>query len=442
MLNLIASFIREKALFSPTDQLLLAVSGGMDSMVLLHVLCELGYKPGIIHCNFQLRGEASEADALFVQQQAEEMGLPFFCRRFDTKAYAAAHKVSIQVAARDLRYAYFDEITTQEGYSCLLTAHHLDDRLETFWLNFTRGAGWRGLVGLKAKRGNVRRPLLVVNRQQIEDYQQTHEIAFREDESNAEDKYRRNFFRHHVLPPLYEATPDLAGRSATNFQQLEEMLELYEERLDQYRTDLFQWDGEEAVVDLKALQEHKVAATLCWELFNPYGFSKEQTRQILAASPGSLLESSTHRLLIKEEEIILQVYTPSAAQDNLTWPQDQRLVRFADRCTISQTTVPAPERFVDTPLQVYVNPAKLVWPLQLRYWQDGDRFAPLGMGGKHQKVQDFFVNNKIDRLRRQQVPLLFNGDGKLIWIVGHRLDERFKVPFGLVQVISFALQTN
>lgn len=442
MLNLITSFIREKALFSPTDQLLLAVSGGIDSMVLLHVLCELGYKPGVIHCNFQLRAEASEEDAAFVQQQAEELGLPFFCRRFDTQAYAVEQKCSIQVAARDLRYAYFAEIVEQEGYEYLLTAHHLDDRLETFWLNFTRGAGWRGLVGLKAKRGNIRRPLLGVNRQQIEAYQQTHRVAFREDESNAEDKYRRNFFRHQVLPPLYEATPDLAGRSATNFQQLEEMLELYEERLNEYRTDWFRWDGGEAVVDIKALREHKVAATLCWELFSPYGFSKEQTRQILAVSSGSLLESSTHRLLIKEKEAILQVYTSLAAQENLIWPQDQLLVRFAERFTMSQTIVPVPEKFGNTPMQVYVNPAELIWPLQLRYWQEGDRFAPLGMGGKHQKVQDFFVNNKIDRLRRQQVPLLFNGNGELIWIVGHRLDERFKVPIGVSQVISFALRAN
>jgi tRNA(Ile)-lysidine synthase len=436
--NLITSFIREKQLFSPTDQLLLAVSGGMDSMVLLHILYELGYRPGVIHCNFQLRGAASDEDEAFVRQQADKLGLSFFSRRFATKAYAAQHKCSIQVAARDLRYAYFAEIIEQEDYKYLLTAHHLDDRLETFWLNFTRGTGWRGLAGLKARRGNIRRPLLAVNRQQIEAYQQAHQIAFREDESNAEDKYRRNYFRHHVLPALYEVTPDLAKRSATNFQQLEDMLSLYEERIDQYYAEWFHWEGQEAIVEITSLREHAVAATLSWELFSPYGFSREQTRQILTANSGSLLESSTHRLLIKEEELILQAYSDATQQEGILWPQDQLFIRFAERYTLSQTLAPVPAKFEPMPLRVYVNPAQLVWPLQLRYWQDGDRFAPLGMGGKHQKVQDFFVNNKIDRLRREQVPLLFNGNGELIWIVGHRLDERFKVPAGVSQVISFA----
>lgn len=411
-------------------------------MVLLHVLYELGYRPGVIHCNFQLRGVASDEDEAFVQQQADQLGLSFFSRRFDTEAYAAAHKCSIQEAARDLRYVYFAEISEKEGYDYLLTAHHLDDRLETFWLNFTRGAGWRGLAGLKARRGNIRRPLLVVNRQQIETYQQKHLIAFREDESNAEDKYRRNYFRHHVLPSLYAATPDLAERSATNFEQLEEMLQLYEERLAQYRAEWFRWEGAEATVEINPLRQHQSAATLCWELFSPFGFSKEQTRQLLTAAPGSLLASSTHRLLIQEEALILQPYSEARPPESMLWPQDQLFIRFGERFTISQTLAPVPAKFEATPLRVYVNPAKLVWPLQLRYWQDGDRFAPLGMGGKHQKVQDFFVNNKIDRLRRDQVPLLFNGDGQLIWIVGHRLDERFKVPAGVSQVISFALRAN
>lgn len=408
-------------------------------MVLLHVLYELGYRPGIIHCNFQLRAGASDEDELFVEKQANKLGLPFFSRKFATQAYAAEHKCAIQVAARDLRYAYFAEIIEQEGYDYLLTAHHLDDRLETFWLNFTRGVGWRGLVGLKAKRDNIRRPLLGVNRQQIEAYQQKHQIAFREDESNAEDKYRRNYFRHHVLPALYEVTPDLADRSATNFQQLEEMLVLYEERLAQYREALFQWEGAKATVLLAALREHPVAPTLCWELFAPYGFSKEQTRQVLTASPGSLLESSTHQLLIQAAEIILQAipagYDPTLS---ILWPEDQGLVQFTNAYMLTQTLAPVPATFTNTPSLVYVDPSQLVWPLQVRFWREGDAFAPLGMGGKHQKVQDFFVNNKINRLQRQAVPLLINGDGRLIWIVGHRLDERFKVPAGVAQVISFA----
>lgn len=442
MLNHIASFIREKALFSPTDQLLLAVSGGMDSMVLLHVLLALGYEPGVVHCNFQLRGEAANTDEAFVQEAARKQGLDFYSRRFATEQYAEEQQCSIQVAARELRYAYFTDLLREKGYQYLLTAHHLDDRIETFWLNFTRGTGWRGLASLQAKRNEIRRPLLSVNRQQIADYQEAHQVPYREDESNAEDKYRRNYFRHHVLSALYEWTPDLKQRSSTNFQQLEEMLLLYQERIEEYRDQLFkQTKKGETQIDLLALRKHPAAATLSWEMLSPLGFDREQTRQFVVAKAGTLLHANMHTLLVEDNSALLVQQAASTEDFILNWEENEKTLTLENQL-LSQTLAPVPPRFTDNPQLVWINPTKLIWPLTVRYWQEGDRFAPLGMKGRQQKLQDFFVNNKVNRLQRQKVPLLVNGDGAIIWVIGYRIDERFKVLTEMMNAISFALRTN
>jgi tRNA(Ile)-lysidine synthase len=430
-------FIREHSLFTPSDRLLLAVSGGMDSMVMWQFLQASGHDYGVVHCNFRLRGAASDADEAFVQAQAAEYGVPFYSRRFDTQAFAATEKLSIQEAARDLRYAYFEELRQAYRYDYVLTAHHLDDRLETFWLNFTRGTGWRGLASLQAKRGAVRRPLLAVNREQIAAYQQAHKIPFREDTSNEEDKYRRNHFRHHVLPALYAWTPDLAERARTNFAQLEAMLGLYAEHIEHYRQRLVTGTSDKYILDLAQLKAHPLSATLARELLLPWQFSTEQIRQVLTAKPGTLLESPTHVLLVQEKQAIIQAIELATAQAPLTWAAQQLHLRYGNKQMLTYALIPVPEYLRSPAERVLVNPEALVWPLTVRTWQTGDRFCPLGMNDREQKLKDFFINNKIDRLARRQVPLLVNGDGRIIWIVGWRLDERFKVLEGQGQVVEF-----
>lgn len=437
MLEQTTNFIREQSLFTPSDRLLLAVSGGMDSMVMWQLLQALGYDYGVVHCNFQLRGAASDADEAFVQGQAAEYGVPFYSRRFDTQAFAATEKLSIQEAARDLRYAYFEELRQAYRYDYLLTAHHLDDRLETFWLNFTRGTGWRGLASLRAKRGAIRRPLLAVNRAEIAAHQQAHGIPFREDASNADDKYRRNHFRHHVLPALYAWTSDLAERARTNFAQLEAMLGFYAERIAHYRQTLVTGTPDRYVLDLAQLKAHPSSATLARELLLPWQFTTEQTRQALAAKPGTLLESSTHVLLVETETAIVQPRELVAEKLLLQWTERQLYLPYGNNCFLTQTLVPRPVKLFSPADRVLVNSDTLTWPLTVRTWRTGDRFCPLGMEGKEQKLKDFFINHKIDRLARRQVPLLVNGDGRIIWIVGWRLDERFKVLVGQGQVVEF-----
>ncbi|MEZ4984839.1 MAG: tRNA lysidine(34) synthetase TilS [Saprospiraceae bacterium] len=244
LVNTVKECVAANHLFTSQDKLLLAVSGGMDSMVLWQVLLQLGYQPGILHCNFQLRGAESAGDEVFVEAYAAQTGCPLWSKRFDTENFAQDNGISIQMAARELRYTFFEEIRSREGYDYILTAHHLDDRLETFWLNFSRGTGLKGLVALSYQSGKLRRPLLAVNRQAIAQYQADCNIPFREDSSNEKDAYQRNAFRHHVLPALYQWMPDMAQRAMTNFSRLEEMWLLEQEAVKAFVIQHSSWVGD------------------------------------------------------------------------------------------------------------------------------------------------------------------------------------------------------
>ncbi len=438
MLQAIAQWIDHHRLFASSDRLLLAVSGGMDSVVMFDVLHRLGYTrhAGIAHCNFQLRGAASDGDAAFVAQLAADYGLAYHGRAFDTQAEAQARGISIQMAARDLRYAFFEEVCHASGYTHLLTAHHLDDRLETFWLNFARGAGLRGITSLQAQNGRICRPLLGTPHAAIADYQQQQQLSFREDSSNASDAYRRNHFRHHVLPALYAWTPNLGEKAATNFEHLEQMLMLYHEGVERYRQQWIHPQGAGFCIDRQAVATHPAAATLLWEWLHPLGFSAEQCRQAREAQVGSLLYSLSHVLLVKQHELEVAPL-PTDAPTPYTWPADAPQLDMGKHGTLTQVAVPHPDAFTDAPNTVQVSAEQLRYPLQVRRWQAGDAFCPLGMGGKRQKLQDFFTNQKIDRLARQRQWLLVNGDGEIIWVVGLRLDDRFKIDTPAATVIRF-----
>lgn len=438
MLQATAQWIDRHRLFAPTDRLLLAVSGGMDSVVMLDVLHRLGYTrhAGIAHCNFQLRGTASDGDAAFVAQLAADYGLEYHGRTFDTQAEAQARGISIQMAARDLRYAFFEDVCQASDYTYLLTAHHLDDRLETFWLNFARGAGLRGIASLQAQNGRIRRPLLGTPHADMAEYQQQQQLPFREDSSNASDAYRRNHFRHHVLPALYAWTPNLGEKAAANFEHLEQMLVLYHESVEQYRQQWVHPHSAGFRIDRQAVATHPAAATLLWEWLHPLGFSAEQCRQARVAQVGSLLYTPSHVLLVKPHELEIAL-RPTDAPAHYIWPADAPQLDMGEHGILTQTTLPHPGAFTDAPNTVQVKVEQLRYPLQVRHWQAGDAFCPLGMGGKRQKLQDFFTNQKIDRLARQQQWLLVNGDGEIIWVVGHRLDDRFKIDTPTATVIRF-----
>lgn len=423
-------FIEQQALFDVQDRLLLAISAGIDSVVLLHLLLDLGYRPALIHCNFKLRGTASDADEIFVRELAKQHQLACFVAAFDTSQEAKKAGLSIQMMARQLRYDFFDRIRQEHGYDYILTAHHLDDRIETFLLNFLRASGLTGLRSIPAKNGYTRRPLLAVNRQEIDRYQQKNNIAFREDESNASDKYQRNFLRHHVLPKLYELAPHLAERSQQNFEYLEQMHYLYEQQVAYLKNDMLKETAAAgARLDLEKLRKHPAKESLLWAFLQNYGFHKEQLKQVLSARVGTVLKTPTHEAVVSAHELLIEKKTATAQLDQAFWTEDQDTFSFNGYC-FEKEEVSSAESFKSGKQQLLLPQQALVYPLELRYWQAGDYFQPFGMKGKSQKLKKFFSNNKINRLERKRIPLLFNGDGRMIWLVGQRSDERFRVQKG------------
>jgi len=431
----VAQLIATQQLFRPTDQLLVAVSGGMDSMVLLHVLQTLGYRIGIAHCNFHLRGAESVADAAFVRAYAAAHELPYYEADFATTEIAAERGISTQMAARDLRYAFFEQTRREQGYDFILTAHHLDDRLETFWLNFTRGTGLQGLVALRAKTGHLRRPLLAVNRAEIALYQQAHELAYREDSSNDSDKYRRNEFRHHVLAPLYAWEPELAARAVDNFARLEQMYAVYQAGVQHFRATLLRETPDGWTCDLAGLKQTPAPETLLWEWLRPLGFSAEDGRQALHAKAGTILTAPDWELLVQTEALLLQKKRLEFTHFPLVWPAAQAVLPLPGGRFLRQAPAAIPNPIPTNSSEAWLDPANLAFPLRVRPWEPGDTFCPLGMAGKSQKLQDFFVNHKIDRLARARQLLLVNGDDRIIWVIGLRLDDRFKLTLGVGEAL-------
>lgn len=439
--QIVAAFIEQEQLFAPTDHLLLAVSGGVDSMVLWHVLEELGHDFMVAHCNFQLRGLESEADEEFVREQADTRSIACHVKRFATKAEAARSGKSVQEIARTLRYDFFEDICNQKGCKYILTAHHIDDRIETFWLNFSRGAGLQGLSSLRPKRDNIRRPLLGVSRAQVVAYQRENNILYREDSSNAETKYKRNAFRQNVLPALFDWAPQLPEVAAKNFKLLEQMSLLLTERIEAYRQELLKKGEENTIVFLKSqIDTHAARLSIGFELLREFDVTIDQCRQVFTARSGSILQTSSHEVLVGAETATIR-----AKQDPVPdiaasiWLATEPSCFIFPDAKLYYELGTKPKKIPATAQQAWVDARELSWPLSIRYWQAGDRFSPLGMQGQMQKLQDFFTNQKISQFRRQQVPLLVNGDGRIIWVVGLRLDDRFKLQEDTDKVACFSL---
>lgn len=430
------SLYREKSPAGTSPAILVAVSGGLDSVVLTHLLRAAQVEFGIIHVNFQLRGEESDADAAFVQQLATGWGLPFHEACLSAADYAAEQGISIQMAARQLRYRFFGEICTQHGYTHLALAHHLNDAVETLLLHLSRGTGLKGLTQIWQQAGDeavittyrIIRPLADVPRSEIAAYAEAHHITWREDRSNATDYYARNFIRHHIMPRFLELNPNFLHTTERTLQRLSDaeanlthLLEQHFHSADPHRLD------KNRLHQLPA-PRHAVHTWLM-----PYGFTLEQARQLAAhlSDIGLCLESPTGWRVLNDRNALL--LSPPQAENAeppapglLIQPDDLLVTLPAGGRLMFMPSVPDPP-FPDGRSAILADIARLRYPLTLRTWKAGDVFQPFGMGGKEQKLQDFFVNHKLTRFDKEQVRVLENGDGNIIWVIGHRLDERFRI---------------
>jgi tRNA(Ile)-lysidine synthase len=409
---------------------LMACSGGVDSVVLTHLLKQLNLNFELAHCNFGLRGRESDLDAEFVSDLGRKLGLKHNLKYFKTKEYAKEHKLSVQQSARQLRYAWFRELLEQNSLGFVVTAHHADDVLETFLINLTRGTGLDGLTGIPARAPGIRRPLLGFSGGEIRLYAENAGLQWREDASNKDGKYLRNRLRHKVIPALKECDP----RFLLNFQKSLENLKgsqaLVQNHIEDLRESLFTTKGGIVRVPVSELASLSPAGAYLYEFFESYGFTDWEALEGLLEGPsGKQLISPTHVLLKDRDHLFLKEQSPG---DPKSYELDLQASR--PRAPIALEFSRVSERGPASRNVLYVDRETLKEGLQLRKWRKGDYFYPLGMDGR-QKVSKYFKDHKFSQFEKQAQWLLCSGEA-IVWIIGHRSDERFKVCKDTTQILK------
>ena len=417
-------------------KLLLATSGGLDSMVMVDLFRKLKFEIAIAHCNFQLRGIESFEDQNFVQNFAKTNGINLFLTQFDTAAFAEDYKLSTQVAARELRYSWFYELLETKKYDYILTAHHADDNLETFLINFVRGTGLDGLTGIPEQNDKVIRPILIFSRQELEQYAKENNIQWREDSSNTSDKYLRNKIRHNVVPILKELNPEFLPSFQKTQKYLQESQTMAEDASIMVYQQVAKENGEDVHFDLNQLKKLPNYKSYLYHWFNEYGFSAwDDIYNLVDGQSGKQVFSSEFRLLKNREFLILsplkiedeiEEYFIYKNQKEVNIPLNLSFCKVDDISVASNTTI-------------FVDEDKLCFPLDLRRWKRGDSFQPFGMEGNSKKVSKFFKDQKLSLLEKENIWILCS-DNQIVWIVGIRQDERFKVKNTTKKILKIQLE--
>ncbi|XOL41942.1 tRNA(Ile)-lysidine synthase [Aequorivita nionensis] len=429
MLNHFKKNIGTDFSFLKGKKLLIACSGGLDSVVLTHLMKNLNSEIALAHCNFSLRGKESDGDEMFVIGLAKNMQIPVFAETFDTKKYAKEHKISTQMAARDLRYAWFDEILKDFKFDYLLTAHHLDDTLETFFINLSRGTGLTGLAGIPKKNNKIIRPLLNFSREEILKYAEENNLKWREDSSNLKTDYLRNKLRLEVLPQFKETNETLLK----NFQKTQRNIQASQNLIEDYTALVYNLVVSEAVdsykINIPKIKELPHTDALLYELLNGFGFTEwEDVSNLLDAQTGKQLFSKTHRLIKNREELVL-------TEIDLEKRNDEFLVSEEEITSPINLKIEPSKYIGETEKNlIYVASEKLNFPLKLRKWKRGDSFQPFGMKGK-KKLSKFFKDEKIPLNEKEKIWLLLS-DEKIVWVIGHRMDDRFKVTENTKRILK------
>jgi len=440
MLQRFNSVLRQLDLCNPDHRILLAVSGGIDSMVMAHLFVEAGYDCCIAHCNFQLRGEDSNLDEKTVRSLAAYLEIPIFVKRFDVAEEMENKGISMQMAARDLRYHWFEQLMEEQNMDRLATAHNKNDTVETFFLNLSRGSGIRGLKGIPARRGKIIRPLLFAGREQIESYQKSHNIEYREDASNMETRYQRNKIRHDVLPVMEQINPGFIQIMEGNMERIGEAFEIYEAAIQKVRMELFEEKQGKVFISTEKLRRLSPLRTWLYELFSPYGFTRMQCEgleKIMDAGPGRQSISTTHRLFKDRDQLIL-VPTESDSferyyldgpekHSSLPFPMDMEVFEAEELSSIP-----------DDPMIACLDLDELHFPLIIRRWMHGDYFFPLGMD-QIKKLSDFFVDEKVPVPEKEGAWIMASGK-KIVWIMGYRIDHRFRITPGTSRILRLRFQ--
>ncbi len=433
MISKIQTYITHHNLANSGTSILVACSGGVDSMVLVDVLLKLNYNISLAHCNFQLRGKESDADELFLHDFAMKHNIPFYTIKFDTKGYKQNRDVSTQMAARELRYEWFEKIRNENGYHCIATAHHLDDQLETILLNITKGTGFKGLTGMQPKNGYIIRPLLEISKQEILRYANENKIQYREDSSNATDDYQRNLIRHQVVPQLEKINLALHETATAFIHRMNDYEVLVNAQLLSVKKKCYSEKDGISEIKMGFIKSHKTGQTILFHLLKEFGFNSDVVQNILDVNePGKQFFSETHRAVTDRKSLFI-VPKNVERENYLSFDSIPKQIIF-NNYKIQCTLVPIHEvNIKPSNRYAYFDADKLEFHLLIRYYKEGDYFYPFGMSkpktpekvGK-KKLSKYFKDEKFSLLDKENTAVLFSGE-KLIWLLGHRIDDRFKV---------------
>ena len=439
MLSRFTNYINENQLFEPNQKVLLAVSGGVDSMVLLHLFEKSGFSYGVAHCNFQLRGDESDEDERFVRQAVLQHGVPAYFQTFDTGEHARINGISVEMAARELRYRFFENVRADNNFDFIATAHHQDDLMETFFLNLSRKTGIKGLTGIKVKSGKIIRPLLFAGRDGIEKYAAKHFINFRGDSTNIETVYQRNFIRHKIIPLFTELNPAFTKNFLNTIQNLKSAEEVFNERIDEWKNKVMVKYPKEAVIDTSLLLKTSFPEILLYEILAESQFNSAvagQVFQSLETDSGKQFYSHTHRLIKDREKLFITEL-----------PEEEKRIYYIEKDDIELFTPfdMTIEKTGNRNFEIIKNQHvacldfnKLEFPLLIRKWRQGDYFQPLGMIG-FKKLSDFFIDEKMPLHEKENTWLLCSGQ-KIVWIMGRRIDNRFKITTGTKTVFKLKIR--
>ena len=422
MLKQFELHLNEKLPFLKESKILIAISGGVDSVVLAYLCKQMNLNIALAHCNFNLRGPESDADEDFVIELAKDFGLEIFIENFNTKQFAIDKKMSTQMAARTLRYFWFDEIASQLGYNYILTAHHADDNFETFLINLSRGTGLDGLLGIPEVNENIVRPILPFKREAIEKYAKKSGLKWREDSSNSSTKYLRNKLRHDVIPILKGINPQLLQNFEKTQQYLNNVKNILDDRIDDVANTIVSKTSNDGIAfNIKELKQLSNTKAYLYELLNGYGFTQwEDILDLLNAQPGKQVFSNSHRLF-KDRDYLILSEIGEIPDETIKIQKSQSLI-LGPFGQLTITKVNAIEKNVKS--IAFVDANLLSFPLSIRKWREGDYFYPSGMTGK-KKLSKYFKDEKLSLLDKENVWLLCSGD-EIVWILNHRTDNRFK----------------
>ncbi|WP_233896816.1 tRNA lysidine(34) synthetase TilS [Tenacibaculum piscium] len=427
MLQELAKHINTDFPFLKDKKLLIAISGGLDSVVLTHLLAQLKYDISLAHCNFQLRNEASNLDEVFVENLSEKLKIPVFSIQFDTLEYAKKQQLSTQLSARKLRYDWFEKLSENHAFDYVLTAHHADDNLETFLINLTRGTGLDGLTGIPAVNGNIVRPLLKFSRAEIQKYALENNIKWREDASNAETKYVRNKIRHQIIPVLKELNPSLLKTHQKTTDFLQQSQEIVTDKIQEITAEIITKEtkhGNDFIkINIAKLVKLSNPKIYLYQLLKNYKFTAwNDVYNLMYAQSGKKIITKTHTLLKNRNFLILSSTnkTENTTNQNISFNKNIRKITYPIQLVFENSS----EKIISTENSIIVAENLLNYPLYIRTWKTGDYFYPKGMTGK-KKVSKYFKDEKLSVFDKNNTWLLCTADNQIIWIIGKRQDRRF-----------------